>query len=82
MEWINGRTQYSTQLNSKPMPRKQNCSESTADNLLHSLRVRGGSAPLHSLKYSNTVIQLLVDRGVVKVINTGGGFSLEIVECN
>lgn len=58
------------------MPRKQNCSELTASNLLDSLRVRGGSAPLHSLKYSNTVIQSLIDRGVVKVLNTGSVFLL------
>ncbi|EAW44645.1 hypothetical protein PN465_10955 [Nodularia spumigena CS-584] len=64
------------------MPRKQNCSDLTASNLLDWLRVRGGYAPLHSLKYSNTVIQSLVDRGLVKVINTGCGFSLEIVERN
>ena len=64
------------------MPRKQNCSDLTASNLLDSLRVHGVSAPLHSLKYSNTVIQSLVDRGLVKVINIGCGFSLEIVERN
>ncbi|WP_414543888.1 hypothetical protein [Nostoc sp. CCY0012] len=65
------------------MARKQkNCSELTADSLLHSLRVSGGSAPLHSLKFSRTVIQSLVDRGLVKVQNTGCGFLLEIIEIN
>ncbi|WP_193200467.1 hypothetical protein [Nostoc sp. MG11] len=62
------------------MPKKQNCSELTASNLLYSLRCRGGSAPLHRISFSTTVIQSLVDRGLVKVQNTGCGFLLSVVE--
>ncbi|YAF99114.1 MAG: hypothetical protein AB3A66_29450 (plasmid) [Nodularia sp. CChRGM 3473] len=51
-----------------------------AANLLHSLRVRGGSAPLHSIKFSNLAIQSLLDQKLVKVQNTGCGFLLEINE--
>ncbi|ABA24975.1 hypothetical protein Ava_B0264 (plasmid) [Trichormus variabilis ATCC 29413] len=65
------------------MTKKQkNCSELTAASLLHSLRVCGGSTPLHRIGVSMSVIQSLVDRGVVKVRNTGCGFLLEIVESN
>jgi hypothetical protein len=64
------------------MPKKQNCSELTAANLLHSLRCRGGSVPLHRIRFSRTVIQSLVDRGLVKVQNTGCGFLLSVVERN
>jgi RNA-binding protein YlmH len=67
----------------KIMARKQkNSSELTAASLLHSLRVCGGSAPLHRIRVSRSVIQSLVDSGLVKVQNTGCGFLLEIVESN
>jgi hypothetical protein len=62
------------------MPKKQNCSELTAANLLHSLRCRGGSAPLHSIHSSRTVVQYLLDRELVRVKNTGCGFLLSVVE--
>ena len=63
------------------MPKKQNCSDLTAASLLHSLRCRGGSAPLHSVKFSTTVIQSLVDQQLVRVQNTGHGFLLSVIEC-
>jgi hypothetical protein len=59
---------------------KKNCFGLNADNLLDSLRVRGGSAPLHSIRFSNLVIQSLLDQKLVKVQNTGYGFVLEINE--
>jgi hypothetical protein len=59
---------------------KKSCFGLNAVNLLHSLRCRGGSAPLHSIKYSNVVIQYLLDQKLVKVQNTGCGFLLEINE--
>ncbi|YAF98936.1 MAG: hypothetical protein AB3A66_28465 (plasmid) [Nodularia sp. CChRGM 3473] len=64
------------------MSKKQNCSELTAANLLQSLRVCGGSAPLHRIGVSRSVIQSLVDKQQVRVLNTGCGFLLEIVELN
>ncbi|MCG6138751.1 MAG: hypothetical protein MET45_29850 [Nostoc sp. LLA-1] len=51
-----------------------------AANLLHSLRCRGGSAPLHTIKFSNVAIQSLLDQKLVKLQNTGCGFVLEINE--
>jgi hypothetical protein len=65
------------------MPKKQkNCSEITAVNLLDSLRVRGGSAPLHKVYSPMPAIQYLLDRELVRVKNTGCGFLLSIVERN
>jgi hypothetical protein len=52
----------------------------TAASLLHSLRCRRGSAPLHTIGFSTGVIQSLLDRKLVKVQNTGCGFLLEIIE--
>ncbi|MBD6621218.1 hypothetical protein FNW02_37365 [Komarekiella sp. 'clone 1'] len=63
------------------MPRKFNsCSEITAINLLDSLRVRGGSAPLHSISFPQTSIQYLLDKQLVRVKNTGCGFLVEIIK--
>ncbi|MBW4557911.1 MAG: hypothetical protein KME59_18630 [Trichormus sp. ATA11-4-KO1] len=59
---------------------KKSCFGLNAGNLLDSLRVRGGSAPLHSIGFSNLVIQSLLDQKLVKVQNTGCGFLLEINE--
>jgi hypothetical protein len=59
---------------------KKSCFGLNADNLLHSLRVCGGSAPLHTIKFSNVAIQSLLDQNLVKVQNTGCGFVLEINE--
>ncbi|MEA5603206.1 hypothetical protein [Nostoc sp. UHCC 0252] len=62
------------------MSKKQNCSELTAANLLHSLRVCGGSAPLHRISFPQTSIQYLLDRQLVRVKNTGCGFWVEVVK--
>ncbi len=64
------------------MPKKQNCSEITAINLLDSLRVRGGAVPLHSIKFPQTSIQYLLDKQLVQVKNTGCGFWVSVVERN
>ncbi|RCJ18475.1 hypothetical protein A6770_33115 [Nostoc minutum NIES-26] len=58
----------------------KNASDLTAANLLHSLRCCGGSVPLHSIKFSQPVIQALLDRELVKVTNTGCGFFLQVTE--
>jgi hypothetical protein len=55
-------------------------SEVTATQLLRSLRRRGGCVPLHSVKSPKNVIQALIDRQLVRVLNTGCGFLLEITE--
>ncbi|MBW4617699.1 MAG: hypothetical protein KME21_31820 [Desmonostoc vinosum HA7617-LM4] len=55
-------------------------SSMTAASLLHSLRCRGGSAPLHTVGFSTGVIQSLLDRKLVRVQNTGCGFLLQVVE--
>lgn len=62
------------------MPKKQNCSEFTAANLLYSLRVCGGSAPLHRISFPQTSIQYLLDKQLVQIKNTGCGFLLSVVE--
>ncbi|MCG6135699.1 MAG: hypothetical protein MET45_13710 [Nostoc sp. LLA-1] len=59
---------------------KEKCFGLNATNLLHFLRVSGGSAPLHSIKFSNVAIQSLLDQKLVKVQNTGCEFLLEINE--
>ena len=61
---------------------RKNASDLTAANLLHSLRCCGGSVPLHSIRFSRDVIQVLVDREKVKVTNTGCGFLLQLKEGN
>ncbi|MBE9053946.1 hypothetical protein IQ243_26815 [Nostocales cyanobacterium LEGE 11386] len=53
------------------MPKKQNCSELTAANLLQSLRVCGGSAPLHRIRVSRSVIQSLVVEEEFRIQNSG-----------
>jgi len=60
----------------------KNASDLTAANLLDSLRCCGGSVPLHSIRFSQPVIQSLLDRELVKVANTGCGFLLQLKECN
>ncbi|NDJ26251.1 hypothetical protein GS682_32750 [Nostoc sp. B(2019)] len=62
------------------MLKKQNCSEFTAANLLHSLRCSGGSAPLHRISFPQTSIQYLLDKQLVQIKNTGCGFLLSVVE--
>ncbi|MBD6619593.1 hypothetical protein FNW02_28185 [Komarekiella sp. 'clone 1'] len=63
------------------MPKKiNNCPEITAINLLDSLRVRGGSAPLHRINFPQTSIQYLLDRQLVQVKNTGCSFLVSVVE--
>ncbi|MBD2253354.1 hypothetical protein [Nostoc parmelioides] len=59
---------------------KKNGNDLTATNLLHSLRCRGGSAPLHTIYFSNVAIQSLLEQNLVKVKNTGCGFVLELIE--
>ncbi|MFN6567946.1 hypothetical protein [Dendronalium sp. ChiSLP03b] len=59
---------------------RKNASDLTAANLLDSLRCCGGSVPLHSIKFSQLVIQALLDRELVKVTNTGCGFLLQVTE--
>jgi hypothetical protein len=59
---------------------EQNYSDLTATNLLDSLRCRGGSAPLHTIRFSNVVIQSLLDKKLVRIHNTGHGFLLSIIE--
>lgn len=54
--------------------------ERTAARLLRSLRRCGGSAPLHRIQFSQTIIQYLLDKRQVQVLNTGCGFLLEIAE--
>jgi hypothetical protein len=58
----------------------KNCSDLTAASLLLLLRRYGGSAPLHSINFSRTVIQSLLDRELVRVQNTKHGFLLTITE--
>jgi len=63
------------------MPKSpKNCSDLTAASLLLLLRRYGGSAPLHSINFSRTVIQSLLDKELVRVQNTKRGFLLELVE--
>jgi len=63
------------------MPKSpKNCSDLTAASLLLLLRRYGGSAPLHSINFSPTVIQSLLDKELVRVQNTKRGFLLELVE--
>ncbi|WP_414755855.1 hypothetical protein [Anabaena sp. CCY 9910] len=59
---------------------KKRGNDLTAANLLHSLRCRGGSAPLHSLGFSTGIIQSLLDKNLVQVQNTGCGFLLKLTE--
>ncbi|WP_223278286.1 hypothetical protein [Nostoc sp. 'Peltigera membranacea cyanobiont' 232] len=58
----------------------KNCSDLTAASLLLFLRRYGGSAPLHSINFSRTVIQSLLDRELVRVQNTKHGFLLTITQ--
>jgi len=58
----------------------KNCSDLTAASLLLLLRRYGGSAPLHSINFSRTVIQSLLDKELVRVQNTKSGFLLTITE--
>jgi len=63
------------------MPKSpKNCSDLTAASLLLLLRRYGGSAPLHSINFSRTVIQSLLDKKLVRVQNTKSGFLLTITE--
>nr|WP_322709252.1 hypothetical protein [Nostoc sp. ChiSLP03a]MDZ8210414.1 hypothetical protein [Nostoc sp. ChiSLP03a] len=57
----------------------KNCSDLTAASLLLFLRRYGGSAPLHSINFSRTVIQSLLDRELVRVQNTKHGFLLTFI---
>lgn len=52
------------------------------NHLLRSIRLCGGCVPLHRLQFqfSDSVIQTLLDKELVQVQNTGGGFWLEISE--
>ncbi|BAY41505.1 hypothetical protein NIES2111_59010 (plasmid) [Nostoc sp. NIES-2111] len=59
---------------------KKNGNDLTAANLLYCLRCRGGSAPLHTIYFSNVAIQSLVEQNLAKVKNTGRGFVLELIE--
>ncbi|WP_225226150.1 hypothetical protein [Komarekiella delphini-convector] len=54
--------------------------ERTSARLLRSLRRSGGSAPLHRIQFSQTIIQYLLDRKLVQVQNTGYGFLLSVKE--
>lgn len=54
--------------------------ERTSARLLYSLRRSGGSAPLHRIQFSETIIQYLLDKKLVQVQNTGYGFLLKITE--
>ncbi len=65
---------------SRQIKPEKDSSALTAASLLHSLRCRGGSAPLHTISFSTGVIQSLVDKKLVRVQNTGCGFVLEIIE--
>lgn len=47
---------------------------------LQYLRFCGGSARLSSISYSMSVIQTLLNRGLVKINNTGTGIFVEVVE--
>ncbi|MCC5670664.1 hypothetical protein LC653_44620 [Nostoc sp. CHAB 5784] len=53
-----------------------------ANHLLRSIQLSGGCVPLHRLQFqfSDSVIQTLLDKKLVQVQNTGGGFLLEIAE--
>ncbi|WP_373527144.1 hypothetical protein [Nostoc sp.] len=63
------------------MPKSpKNCSDLTAASLLLLLRRYGGSAPLHRINFSQTVIQSLLDKELVRVQNTKHGFLLTIIE--
>ncbi len=64
------------------MANSTNNFERRAKHLLRSIQLCGGCVPLHSLQFqfSDSVIQTLLDRELVKVQNTGHGFLLEIAE--
>ncbi len=56
--------------------------DSRAKHLLRVFQLCGGCVPLHRLQFefSNSVIQILLDKELVQVQNTGCGFLLEIAE--
>lgn len=63
------------------MPKKANPVPKDHSQLcLQYLRRCGGSARLSAISFSLCVIQTLVNRKLVKVINTGAGFFVELDE--
>ncbi|MBC6432186.1 hypothetical protein FM036_16035 [Nostoc sp. HG1] len=64
------------------MPRKtvQFTPQDQSNQCIQYLRRCGGSARLSSIKFSLSVIQMLVNHKLVKITNTGTGFFVELDE--